>query len=432
MKVERILGGVEAGVPRPTRRGWKTLIVLALVLLVSILFSDSILLLASALLSGLLAASLADLVWKIRKAGRAVVEPPTLGFRLLAGEEERALLRLRSSTPLELDVEEAWLSFRPKTVRPPETAVEVSVKPMLSGVYRISGLRVRIRSLLDLFQARAKLPLRLRLVARPRVYSPLHEAARMLEAVAKPGGIPVVKRGGLEYAGSREYRIGDDVSSIDWKASARHRKIIVKEFLEESYGSVEVIYDVRAHGPVTRDQCRAYFLSAVVSASKMGLPVSILIKRGEEILAHRGDMGPAEALRLSLAYTAEEDVAWRLRSYNVFKPKPTRMLLRVSRKVGSEAFRRIAELRLSGSRKRLSRICRSGRRLILYIGCILIDSGFVKDLVAEVSSLGGEVVILSPPKPWLDARDLEEAYLMYGLREKLLKAFKALRASLAP
>lgn len=55
---------------------------------------------------------------------------------------------------------------------------------------------------------------------------------------------------GLEYLWSREYQVRDDISFIDWKATARHQKIFVKEFLEEAYGSAKVIYDICAHGPL--------------------------------------------------------------------------------------------------------------------------------------------------------------------------------------
>lgn len=70
--------------------------------------------------------------------------------------------------------------------------------------------------------------------------------------------------------------------------------------------------------------------------------------------------------------------------------------------------------------------------MVIYIGCILIDSDFVKDLAAEVSNLGGSVIVLSPLKPWLDAKSLEETYLMYQSNEKLVKALENIKVSLTP
>jgi uncharacterized protein (DUF58 family) len=43
----------------------------------------------------------------------------------------------------------------------------------------------------------------------------------------------VFKGQGIEFSESREYRIGDDIRSIDWKVTARLNEPYIKEFIEE-------------------------------------------------------------------------------------------------------------------------------------------------------------------------------------------------------
>src|SRR3989338_8787829 len=69
----------------------------------------------------------------------------------------------------------------------------------------------------------------------------IQEAIRRLELVTRKlvstrlvGGYKSAFKGrGLEFDGFREYGPGDDAALIDWKASARSDKTLIREFLEE-------------------------------------------------------------------------------------------------------------------------------------------------------------------------------------------------------
>jgi len=54
----------------------------------------------------------------------------------------------------------------------------------------------------------------------------------------------VFKGRGLEFADYRDYTQNDDASLIDWKASARANKTLVKEFVEERNLNVFLLIDV--------------------------------------------------------------------------------------------------------------------------------------------------------------------------------------------
>ncbi len=49
---------------------------------------------------------------------------------------------------------------------------------------------------------------------------------------------------GIEFSDYRQYESGDDASMIDWRASLRARKILVKELTEEKNLNVVIVFDV--------------------------------------------------------------------------------------------------------------------------------------------------------------------------------------------
>jgi uncharacterized protein (DUF58 family) len=52
--------------------------------------------------------------------------------------------------------------------------------------------------------------------------------------------------GGLEFAHIRNYELGDEVRSIDWKSSAKMNRLMVKEFVQERERTVIIVLDISA------------------------------------------------------------------------------------------------------------------------------------------------------------------------------------------
>ena len=417
---------------RLTGRGWKLIAVLVILSIYSMLVSDFLTLAASLALIALIAVALTDFLMKSRKSKGIRVEPRELEVKIKAGDRGELLFKIYSETPLILKADEKWLRCEPETILPPESLLKLVVSSPRSGVYELSNLEVEISDAFGVFEASIMIPLSLRVKVYPRVLPWIMEAVRLIgESSPGLGEAPGKRKGlGLEYLWSREYQPGDSIRFVDWKATARLQKIIVKEFLEEGYGSVKIIYDLRAHGPVSNDECSAYFLSAVVSSARSGLPISLTIKNGDEVIVDREDLNPLDALKLALAHVIEPHFFRRWDVYEFVEPKSARMLTRILGELGSEAFREIVKSSLESVLKSLRRILKRSKTYVIYVGCILIHSTFVKELGSEVAEAGGRLMVLTPRKPWIDAENLEEAYLMYQSHGRLLRALEKLGAKI--
>ena len=58
----------------------------------------------------------------------------------------------------------------------------------------------------------------------------------------------VFKGQGIEFSEIRDYRVGDDIRSIDWKVTARFNHPYIKEFIEERELQVYFVIDVSGSG----------------------------------------------------------------------------------------------------------------------------------------------------------------------------------------
>jgi uncharacterized protein (DUF58 family) len=71
--------------------------------------------------------------------------------------------------------------------------------------------------------------------------------ARRLTSADMSGDFSSAFRGGgLEFAHIRNYELGDEVRSIDWKSSAKMHRLMVKEFVQERERTVILVLDVSA------------------------------------------------------------------------------------------------------------------------------------------------------------------------------------------
>lgn len=91
-------------------------------------------------------------------------------------------------------------------------------------------------------QVSREVPWRVRVL--PPFHSRKHLPSRLLQLRETDGRTPVLVRGqGSEFDSLREYVIGDDVRSIDWRATARRNDVVVRTWRPERDRHVVIVLD---------------------------------------------------------------------------------------------------------------------------------------------------------------------------------------------
>ncbi|EXJ17204.1 Cell division protein DivIC (FtsB), stabilizes FtsL against RasP cleavage [Imhoffiella purpurea] len=170
-----------------------------------------------------------------RRMGRALPLGVWSSVRLRIENTSDRYLRLRVH---DLHPSDFALEGLPRRLRlrPRERAVlEYRLKPHRRGEYPLSGCDLALRSPLGLWHQRRTLPLADLL----RVFPNFSEISRYTllaanDQLAQLGVRRLQRRGlGAEFHQLREYRQGDELRQIDWKATSRMRKLISREYQDE-------------------------------------------------------------------------------------------------------------------------------------------------------------------------------------------------------
>jgi len=114
------------------------------------------------------------------------------------------------------------------------------------GLYPLPTVRIEAEDLLGYTTWNDDLPCPSPLVVVPR-FETLSGIGISPRRTLPQSGTARSRRGGagIEFFGTREYRPGDEIRRINWKASARLSELVVTEFEEERAADVAVVLDVR-------------------------------------------------------------------------------------------------------------------------------------------------------------------------------------------
>ena len=123
--------------------------------------------------------------------------------------------------------------------------LEYRMCPEVRGPHEFGPIELRLASPLRLFERRVRIPAAQRI----RVYPNVRAIARyqLLAAETRTAQLGVKKRprrgDGLDFHQLREYRAGDVLRQIDWKATARTTKPISREYQDERDQRVVFLLD---------------------------------------------------------------------------------------------------------------------------------------------------------------------------------------------
>ena len=122
--------------------------------------------------------------------------------------------------------------------------VRLQLRCLRRGMRAWRGFRLETDYPFGILRAYRNVPEEHRVLVYPQ-FTPLVRLAVPTGTRYHPGGVAMASNIGnaFEYIGNRDYRDGDNVRSIDWRATARLQTPIVREYREEYFLRVGVVMD---------------------------------------------------------------------------------------------------------------------------------------------------------------------------------------------
>jgi len=178
---------------------------------------------------------------------RELPEALALGVRREVG------LRLQTTQPMRVQVFDlvpsGWpLESLPQRVqlRPGHAcALHYTLQPQQRGRFRFEGVQLRIRSPWRLWWQQRTLPPPLDVRVYPNFVPLTRFALFSADQASRLVGAHVKRRRGegTDFHQMREYRVGDSLRQLDWKATARARKLISREYQDEKNQQLLLMLD---------------------------------------------------------------------------------------------------------------------------------------------------------------------------------------------
>ena len=129
----------------------------------------------------------------------------------------------------------------------PDTARTFSytVTPLQRGAFHFEGTHVRLRSPWRLWRQRRTLPPRLQVRVFPNFVPLTRFALSSAEQASRMVGAHLKRRRGegTDFNQMREYRVGDSLRQIDWKATSRARRLVSREYQDEKNQQMLLVID---------------------------------------------------------------------------------------------------------------------------------------------------------------------------------------------
>lgn len=207
------------------------------------------------------------------------------------GVERPVTLRLTNEhrRAMRMDVHDLhpgeWPVFGlPRRVHVPaarELALLYRITPAARGLFHFDGCALRLHSALRLWTQRRIVPLKNTLRVYPN-FAPLARLALVgAEQASRVVGAHLKRRRGegTEFQQLREYRVGDSLRQIDWKASQRTRKLISREYQDERNQQVMLLLDT-GRRMLARDGALSHF-DHVLNAALM--VAYIALRQGDAV-----------------------------------------------------------------------------------------------------------------------------------------------------
>lgn len=333
--------------------------------------------------------------------------------------EVRLRLRNRSTRPLRFDLHDLHpatfaVQGLPSAIRLPagrSTQITYRLCASERGDFEIPACEIALRSPLGLWVAHRRLDLPTTLKVFPdlrRISRNLTPATR--DRLARAGAHRRPRRGeGGEFHQLRDYRQGDGLRRIDWKASARVRRLIARDYEDEQDQQLVFLLDT-GRRMRHRDAAHAHLDEALDAL----LPTAFVALRHGDAVGLMTYGGP----RHWLAPRSESRTMSRLLE-QVYALQPSLEVadpLEAARALLQRLPRRALVVMITNSRNEdqpeLEQAARLLRRRHLLVIADLRETALDRSLEAEIKDLSG-ALRFHAVQDWLEQRSRHQARLRH-------------------
>jgi len=416
-----------------TKRGQRLLVAIAFLFGIGIVFLDVFILAAFLVALILFTYDWVDARRISQRGGSSVVlTPDSFHASLVRGDPVAFKANVSTGRQAILDIPETpWIGLEPSNFEPGSWPVALAGSPESVGRYSADHVTTRVTSRYGLFVTSVETKLSLDVRVYPRfLIAALAVAELLVRAGGGLGGENVTELigPGLEYAETRPYVPGDSLRRIDWKATARFSSLMIKQFYRESGGALNIEYQLETPGPRTHDEMATQFLNLVLAATSGGVPVRVTAYDGGKLTARfagRSSGVLASALSLVLDRSGISiDEVYSLLDVVPVSQERRAILLSGRRRLADliERARRVEAQQDWASKNPLAEFFAEGTsQSFVILSSLASRNPLLTEMVDDLAARGCAITVCYPPKPWSDARDLEEAYLISISQKKLLK-----------
>jgi hypothetical protein len=394
-----------------TKRGLLALSLSATFLAFSAVTADILMLVLS---SAIATALLADVLYTSRAVARARCACVDCGgtLRLWVWEEKDITVRLRCGRFVGVARSPSWVKVLGVSLASDEVSISIRTSFKFYGRYRL-WLEILRGGYLGLCRKVERVDSGLELVVYPET---LYWVLRALAVLGLRGGVPAepseshtpLLADAGDYVGSREYFPGSSLRRVDWRSTAKFGRLYVKEFSMGGGLSETLLLDVRCLGRYTCDRIASAVLSAAMARYGADSVTVCHIGGG----GCRTFSGGGGLVLYALDLVLKLGVVDYEQLYEFVKPATVatlRKLLGAPESVGSGVERGV--------------LARSD--VVYIVSTLLHDARAVLDIAGEAMARGAKCVVLTAPRPWLDAGSLSEAYAIYRSFSNVVSALKS-------
>jgi hypothetical protein len=377
------------------------------------LFSDTIILLLTIIAITLTIYPLLTTILKTRQLEKkTTIIPNNIQLKIIADTTKTIEIQIKTPKPIKTHIQHPikFCQTKPQEYTT-NNKITIEISPKKAGTYTSEHLETQTNTPLKTFTIKTKIPFKTHITVIPRIIPAIIRALELATMLGTTHEIPAIHIGkGTEYAETREYMPGDDIKHIDWKATARTQKLMIKQYHQDTGGSTNVIYDTKTAGPITKDKTATEFLNTITTLTTQNIPYTITIIDQQNNTKTLKFNNKTEALLLAIKIALQTTETDYTILYELIQPQTTKYIITLLKTIEEQIHEeKTPQLPATDT---------------IAITCLLEDLTWLIDTYHNLKIHNKTLTVHTPSKIWLDSKTLEQAYTDYIKQTKLITTLK--------